>query len=119
MIWPFMVWGLLVIVMNAVNFTLLEPMSSAIALLNIVDANLIRHHLIFFFAMVSDGMIILALLGLFFEALQMTGLGLHYCWDKTSSLYSPLPHPGHGGGQLRPPFTFVPAIRIPCQAPRP
>ena len=39
--------------MNAVNFALLEPMSSAISLMNIVETTLLRHHLSFFSAMVG------------------------------------------------------------------
>ena len=53
-VWPFAAWAALVIVMNAVPYSLLTSMSSSIALLNLINSVLLRHHHCFYFAMVGD-----------------------------------------------------------------
>ena len=53
-VWPFVAWAALVIVMNAVPYSMLTSMSSSIALLNLINSVLLRHHHCFYFAMVSD-----------------------------------------------------------------
>jgi hypothetical protein len=51
-VWPFVAWGLLVISLNAARFSMLSSSSASIALLNIIDSVLLRHHHCFFFALV-------------------------------------------------------------------
>ena len=51
-VWPFFLWAVFVIVLNAVEFELLASMSSSISLLNIVNFVLLRHHIMFSFAAV-------------------------------------------------------------------
>ena len=50
--WPFFLWAVFVIIVNAIEYVLLEQMSSSISLLNIVNFILIRHHLAFFYSQV-------------------------------------------------------------------
>ena len=51
-VWPFLAWSAFIISMNAVSYSLLSDMSSSIALLNIINSVLIRHHHCFYFALV-------------------------------------------------------------------
>ena len=52
-VWPFFAWGLLVIAMNAARYEMLKSCASSIALLNIINSVLIRHHHVFFFSLVG------------------------------------------------------------------
>ena len=49
-VWPFAIWGLVVIIMNGVNWSQLYTLSADIALLNIINGVLLAHHHGFFFA---------------------------------------------------------------------
>ncbi len=52
-VWPFFLWSVFVIVINAVEYELLASMGSSLSLLNIVNFLLLRHHLVFFFSQVG------------------------------------------------------------------
>ena len=54
-VWPFFLWAVFVIVLNAVEFQLLSTMGSSLSLLNIVNFLLLRHHYVFFYVQVGEG----------------------------------------------------------------
>ena len=49
-VWPFAVWGIVVVIMNAVQWSRLTNLGADISLLNIINGVLLAHHHNFFFA---------------------------------------------------------------------
>lgn len=52
-VWPFVAWSVFVILMNAVPYSMLNGMQSSIALLNLINGVLLRHHHCFYCALVG------------------------------------------------------------------
>ncbi len=54
-VWPVIVWAIVVIIMNAVNYALLKPVASSIALLNLIHFGIDRHNFCLFAALDAIG----------------------------------------------------------------
>ena len=53
-VWPFLAWSAFVILMNAVPYSMLNSMQASIALLNLINGVLLRHHHCYYSALVGD-----------------------------------------------------------------